>query len=253
LLRADEEPFMKQLARAAAKRSIAFALAKMGYQIGRNVPHLPDFLQSRQIDLVLDVGANIGQFASALREDGYRGDILSFEPVRSVFQTLQKRARGDARWEARNLALGDAAGRAVIAVSEDTVYSSLKEPTSTGRRLDSRIAATRTEEIELVRLDDIFEPFRSRNVFLKIDTQGFERQVLAGAASALKLVKGVQLELPIVHLYRETWTLIEAIEHMANFGFIISQIEPVNFLREDSVSLIEVDCVFRRSLDEDRV
>src|SRR6476659_2537452 len=64
-----------------------------------------DYIANRNIDLVLDVGANVGQFATSLREKGYAGQIESFEPVSSVFQALADTARNDPRWNVHNMAL----------------------------------------------------------------------------------------------------------------------------------------------------
>jgi hypothetical protein len=86
----------------------------------------------------------------------------------------------------------------------------------------------------------------SGNTLLKIDTQGYERQVLEGARNVLPMMTAVLLELPIVHLYEETWRFYEALEFMATAGFIPAQIHPVNYHSLDEVSLVEVDCLFRR-------
>jgi FkbM family methyltransferase len=231
---------MKQLVKSLA-RSCGYEIRS----INRSPPNLIDFLDSRQVDLVFDVGANIGQFAMGLRQLGYTGDIVSFEPVRSAFDILQQNAAADPKWVAYNLGLGERAEEVNIQVSEATVYSSILPQTDEAVRFDSRTRTVRVEKITLTTLDEIARPFVGRNPFLKVDTQGFERQVLAGAKEMLKTLKGVQLEVPIVHLYRNTWTLREAIDRMAEEGFIISQIAPVIFCVTDPVSFMEIDCVFR--------
>lgn len=228
------------------KKWVKATLRRFDYDIVRSEPRLIDFLRSRNIDLVLDVGANAGQFGQSLRNAGFDGEILSFEPVRAVFDKLQQSAQGDEKWQARNLALGAAAGRATINVSEDTVFSSILPQTAVAQEFDPAAVVKRTEEIEVATLDDIFQPFQRRNAFLKIDTQGFERQVLDGGVASLAVIKGVQLELPILHLYANTWSLSEALEYMRQRNFVVSQMRPTNFLKADPVSLVEVDCIFRR-------
>ena len=238
------------------KRTIRRAARALGYDFRKivdfNTPSLADFLSSRGIDLVLDVGANVGQFAIGIRAKGYSGDIISFEPIASEFRELKERAKGDRRWDVRNLALGEKSGCATINVSERTVFSSFLPQTSTARYADESAAVTRVEEVDVARLDEIFDPFRQRNVFLKIDTQGYERPVLEGAARILTHLKGIQLELPIVHLYQRTWHLDEAIGYMRERRFFLSQITPVGFHWEDRASLLEVDCVFRRAYADER-
>lgn len=236
------------------RRWIRTAARKLGYDFRKiqefDGPTLVDFLEAHQIDLVLDVGANIGQFAAALRQKGYRDEIVSFEPISDVFESLKTRAGADSKWQVRKLALGAHTGRATINVSEKTVFSSLLPEAMAAQRFDAGAVVTRAEEIDIVKLDDIFEPFRCRNTFLKVDTQGYERQVLDGAAMSLPLLKGVQLEIPIVPLYQNTWSFDEAITFMAKVGFVVSQITPTNYHWEDRASLLEVDCVFRRQHNE---
>ena len=100
--------------------------------------------------------------------------------------------------------------------------------------------------LEVQRLDDIFARFKGRRVFLKIDTQGFEREVLEGARESLKEIFGVQAELPVVHLYRGVWSLPEALDYMSKRGFVLGQVRPTNFDTEERVTVIELDCIFRR-------
>jgi len=99
-------------------------------------------------------------------------------------------------------------------------------------------------EIEVRTLNEIVSAL-SDNTLLKIDTQGYEKQVLEGGRQTLSSLKGVLMELPIVHLYEGTWQFHEAIAYMAANDFVPAQIHPVNFHRKDEVSLVEVDCLFR--------
>ena len=233
------------LAQHRWKWAVRRFLARRGYDI-RKAPLVVDFLRSRRVDLVLDVGANIGQFAHELRAMGYRGSIMSFEPLRSAREELEAAAAKDPLWSVRASALGAEAGAATLNVTDHSAFSSIKPQTRRGERFSPRARVIGAQSVEVVRLDDIWPEFAGRRVFLKIDTQGFEQQVLKGARTALREIVGVQLELPIEHLYAETWSLIEAIGFMEENGFAISQARPVNPLREDPASLVELDVVFRR-------
>jgi FkbM family methyltransferase len=212
----------------------------------RRGPRLTHFLQSREIDIVLDVGANVGQFAKLLRRQGYKGEIVSFEPIKAVFEQLQLAASADTAWSARNFALGDVAGVATINVSELSVFSSILSLAASAADFDKKSAVVRTEQITVERLDNIFKDYEGRNVFLKIDTQGFEAAVLKGAAESLSKIKGIQLELPAEHLYTDTWNMEDALATMRSYGFLPAQINPVNYITADTVSANEFDCVFRR-------
>jgi len=210
-------------------------------------PGLIEFLQARQVDVVFDVGANEGQFGLSLRERGYRGQIVSFEPIHAAFEILQGRAAQDEGWQAHPVALGDAPGTAVINVAALSVFSSILSHRNAATAFDPRAAPTRTEEISVSTLDQFAPAFAGRSCFLKVDTQGYERQVLLGAKETLAQLQGVQMELPLVHLYSEVWGLGEAIRFMADRGFVVAQMHPVNFHHADPVSWVEADCVFRRT------
>lgn len=101
----------------------------LGYEIRRTGSHFYkrpiDFIRSRNVDLVVDVGANIGQYGESLRKDGFEGWIVSFEPTGAAYQALAARAGRDGRWKALNMALGEKEGTVEINVSEDLVFSSI--------------------------------------------------------------------------------------------------------------------------------
>jgi FkbM family methyltransferase len=205
-----------------------------------------DFIKDRQIDVVIDVGANVGQFAETLRSRGYKGKLVSFEPIKSVFQALHAKARADGHWETHNVALGASSGTITINVSNNSVFSSILPLTSDANQFDSTSTVHRTETVDLQTLDDCCQHI-SGNILIKIDTQGYEKPVLEGGRKTLSKSKGVLLELPIVHLYAGTWQFDEAVKFMASAGFVPAQIHPVSYNPKDKVSLVEVDCLFRRS------
>jgi FkbM family methyltransferase len=229
------------------KRLIRRTLNRFGYDLHRIgfCRDLMDFIRARDIDAVLDVGANVGQFGQSLRARGYRGQIVSFEPVASVHDALAVTAAADGNWQTNNFALGATAGRAAIHVAAMSEFSSILGFTAAAERHEREARVTRDETIEVRTLDEVY-PTGAAGVLLKIDTQGYERQVLEGGSRALTMLRGVVMELPIVHLYEGTWRFHEAIAFMADAGFVPAQIHPVNYHAGDSVSLIEVDCLFRR-------
>ena len=105
----------------------------------------------------------------------------------------------------------------------------------------------RVETVQIETLDTIFSEVSDSRAFLKIDTQGFEQNVLNGGKHVLPFPLGVQLELPLIHLYQGTWKFDEALRFMREAGFTLSQMRPVTYYSEGPVSLLEVDCVFRRT------
>lgn len=228
------------------KSQIRRLLRRLGYDLIRSRPSLIDFLASRSVDLVIDVGANTGQFGIRLRRYGYRGRIVSLEPVSSVFADLEGNAAGDPNWTVMKFAGGARNEFLEIGVSKNTEFSSIKPVTQDALEFDPASKPISKETIEVRSLDSLFKDLQG-TIFLKIDTQGYESSVLDGAEELLKKVVGVQMELPCIHLYEDVWSLADAVNRMETNGFRLSQVEPVNYSHTDRVSLVEVDCIFSRS------
>jgi len=229
------------------KEQLKSIVRSTGYEIRRHHPDLMQFLRSRSVNLVLDVGANEGQFAQEIRLRGYEGKIISFEPVADTFKQLQQNCAPDKDWDCRRMALGDSAGTIEINVSKNTAMSSIISQTNVGRNSIYDADVVRVETVQIETLDTIFSEVSDSRAFLKIDTQGFEQNVLNGGKHVLPFLLGVQLELPLIHLYQGTWKFDEALRFMREAGFTLSQMRPVTYYSEDPVSLLEADCVFRRT------
>jgi FkbM family methyltransferase len=229
---------VNRLVRSAYKRLGIIHLGR------RRVRDLIDFIEDRQIDVVIDVGANVGQFGQSLREGGYRGRIVSFEPIQSAFQSLAGKVAGDGNWEVHHCGLGAVSGSANLHVSELSVFSSILNMTSAAGLHDSRMAVDHVEEVPIRTLDEVAAGLTGR-ILLKIDTQGYERQVIEGGQRTLQRALGILMELPIIHVYEGEWSFHEALKFMAETGFVPAQIQPVGFHGKDNVSAVEFDCLFR--------
>lgn len=221
--------------------------SKLGYDIRRREPNLNDFLKSRNVDVFLDVGANEGQTGLRLRKMGYKGKIVSFEPIQSAFKMLKNLSDSDENWTAKNFALGAERMTKTINVSEKTVFTSLLDQTVEACRFDPAAQVKHEEIIEIKPLDDLYDEFSSNKVFLKIVTQGFEKNVLLGAEDALKKVVGVELILPLTQLYKGNWTLSQALSYMDTKGFTLAQLDQELYSKTDPVVLLEIYCIFARS------
>lgn len=228
------------------KRFIQRSLQRFGLELKRVGfrGDVMDFITSRTIGVVLDVGGNVGQFGQSLRARGYHGKIVSFEPIASVYQVLAAKAAADGHWETNNFALGREDARTTINVSASSDFSSILRSMPAATYHAATAVVTHTETIEVRRLDDVCSGLGG-NVLLKIDTQGYEKQVLEGGRHVLSGVKGVLMELPVIHLYEGNWRFHQAIEFMADAGFVPAQIHPVSYHSVDKVSVVEVDCLFR--------
>jgi FkbM family methyltransferase len=229
---------VNRVIRAAYKRLGIMHLGR------RRVRDLIDFIENREIDLIIDVGANVGQFGESLRAGGYRGRIVSFEPIESAFQVLAGKAAADGNWEVHHCGLGAAAGEATLHVSELSVFSSILELTGAAGLHDSRTAVDHTEKISVRTLDQVAAGLAGKTL-LKIDTQGYERQVIEGGRQTVPQMLGILMELPIIRVYEGEWQFHEALKFMADAGFVPAQIQPVNYHGVDNVSAVEFDCLFR--------
>jgi FkbM family methyltransferase len=209
--------------------------------------HLRNYLRLFAINTVLDVGANSGQYASSLRRAGYTGTIVSFEPARTAFLALQRSAAGDPRWSCYQLALGAEAGEAVLNVAAESEYSSflpVAEQTFHGA------ASARQQSVELVRmttLDTIWPAHTTAQsrVLLKLDTQGFEREILRGATASLPWLVGIQLELSVSAAYIGQPTIEEMLPLLRAHGFQLFALYE-GFRDSRTGQLVELDGLFFR-------
>jgi len=205
-------------------------------------------LDSYGVKIVLDVGANTGQFAQTLWEIGYRGEIVSFEPLPEAYGVLKANASGSARvWQVRNVALGDRNGRSTIHVAGNSVSSSILPMLSKHERAAPESRYVRDVEVEVTRLDAIFLPeWRADGgVYLKIDTQGYEKQVLEGAERSLPFIDTIQLEMSLSPLY-EGEMLFDAMYGLLTAkGYRLVAIEP-GFSDSEGGELLQVDGIFHK-------
>jgi|SRR5438270_2638356 len=220
-------------------------LARRGMSLVQE-PGLWDFLDTRAVDLVIDVGANAGQFARELRSLGYRGRIHSFEPLPAAFAELERYAAGDPLWDASNVGVGRQRGELEINVAKNSVFSSFRPLSELAGRFDPNSQTVEKKRVPVVTLDEALSATPAKSIFLKIDTQGFEQEVLAGAETLLKDCVGVQLELPVDHLYEGVWSFNEALVAMDRYGFVPAQFRAVNPRTGDRAAAVEFDAIFRR-------
>jgi FkbM family methyltransferase len=196
----------------------------------------------------LDVGANTGQYASEIRRDGYAGRILSFEPVASAFSGLKQRSLGDPAWECIPTALGSIDASAIINVSELSAASSLLQVGVRSAKAAPETSTVRTEVVSVRQMDNVLRELgiHGQRSHLKMDVQGFEKEVLAGARQSLGQVRSIEIELSLAELYKEQPLIGEMLQLLTALQF-----SPVWLSRgfSDPVSrdLLQVDCLLVRS------
>lgn len=234
------------------KTVINSLLHPLGFDIRRYRPgtmaKLVTFLDDRQVIQVLDVGANIGQYAKYLRKAGYRGRILSFEPLSEAHAVLSAEARKDRMWDvAPRCAVGDKAGEIAINVSNNSVSSSVLPMLQGHEASAPESVYVGSESITLVTLDNCEQIDRSAISFLKVDTQGYEQHVLNGASQLISRLAGLQLELSFAELYAGQADFVQITEDLIKAGFEIWDICP-GFSDPDTGRLLQADAIFMRPL-----
>ena len=201
------------------------------------------------IDLVLDVGANEGQYAAQLRSNGFRGDIVSFEPQNAAFKVLQGNCEQDDNWSCHRLAIGEENGQATMNISANSWSSSLLPVFSWTVEAEPSIAYVGQEVVAVRRLDELVpELTNSRRIFLKVDTQGFERRVMGGAQAIADRIAMVQLELAWKPSYEGQTELSEMMRFMSVLGFGPVLIQP-GWVGKACI-IHEIDVVFARSEED---
>jgi len=205
-------------------------------------------LEHYSIDTVLDVGANRGQFAQELRNDlGYKRRIVSFEPLSSAFELLKASAEGVQGWEIFNIALGDSDETQEINIAGNSYSSSLLDmlPSHVESAPESKYIGS--EMIEVKCLDSIFDDLckPTNKIYMKIDTQGFESQVLKGAEKSLARIDTIQMEMSLVPLYEGQLLFNEMCMLMSEEGYSLVAIE-TGFSDPNSGQLLQVDGIFHR-------
>lgn len=206
-------------------------------------------LQKFGIDLVLDVGANTGQFASEIRRYGYAGRIVSFEPLSQAHDGLQRSCAGDPLWDAYpRCAIGDTNGEVEINIAGNSESSSILPMLESHRSAAPQSAYQGKEKVSIKTLDVVAGQYLkdARAVFLKIDTQGFEWHVLDGARETLPHIKGILVELSLVPLYEGQHLWRDVIARLEAAGFTLWAFKPV-FSDQATGRTLQVDGIFYRT------
>ena len=216
-----------------------------------NSERLTQLLKHHEITLVIDVGANIGQYGRELRRHGYTGRIVSFEPGRHAHSLLVQEARADLNWEvAPRMALGSRSGQAQLKVTNRSDMDSLLEVKNTTRDAFPRLSRVDQENVKVARLDVIMDrtvaPTDNDQIFLKIDTQGYEYHVLDGLGSVLERIAGLQIEMSLLPLYEGESDYLSLLNYIHSKGFAPHLVIP-GFFSRFLARQLQIDAVFFRN------
>jgi FkbM family methyltransferase len=236
------------------KQLIKNIFNSVGLEVQRNQPlneagtQIYQAIKKINTDIILDVGANTGQFSLEIRKKGYNGKIVSFEPLLSARKKLIEYSLKDKNWLIHDqAAIGDHNGFIDINISKNSVSSSILPMMSSHSDAEGDSVYIGSERTPIITLDSVADAYlnNSSNCFIKIDTQGYESQVLNGAINTLKKSKGILCELSLVPLYEGQHLWKEIIERFEKEGFVLWSLHKA-FTDKRNGRTLQMDAVFLR-------
>jgi FkbM family methyltransferase len=178
------------------------------------------WLERSGIQTVIDVGAHTGQFSSALRHFLPRAEIYAFEPLAHCHEILLRRFADDAGFHAFNTAVGDTDGVLAFHTSSFPKASSPLAMTAVHKEAFPWSAETSASQVPVRRLDTHAETMRlTPSILLKVDVQGYENRVLAGAEEVLTRTSYVLVELSFAPLYEGQADFHDVYTFLTDRGF----------------------------------
>lgn len=222
---------------------------RAGFDVTRETfkRHFVRALHERGIDAVLDVGANVGQFAQDLRQAGFAGRIVSVEPLESAYDALTRAAARDAAWVVERAGVGAAPGSLTLHRAGNSVSSSVLPILERHVRAAPESAYVASETVPATTVDELVKrhDLTPETALLKIDVQGYELPVLQGAADTLDRFAAVRTEMSLVPLYEGQALLPEIVGVLDEHGFELWSIER-GFVDAASGRLLQADGIFVR-------
>jgi FkbM family methyltransferase len=212
--------------RKSVRRRLVESVAEAVHEAGFDVIRSPfkhrvvHAMSQRGIRDVLDIGANTGQFAAAMRRAKVAGRIVSVEPLRDAFEQLRSHAAADPSWAVERAAVSATPGTVTINVSANSASSSVLPMLDRHAVAAPASRYVGTEEVEATTVDDLVRRhgLHPETTMLKIDVQGHELAVLEGAADTLPRFGAVRVELTVVPLYEGQALMPELMTHLDAHG-----------------------------------
>jgi FkbM family methyltransferase len=239
--------------KSRVRRLLAGALRDAGfYRLGPHPFGVIDraiFLKRHRISLVIDAGANEGQYASAMRSIGYHGRIVSFEPSSTTCETLARKAARDSRWEARCLALGEEDGEAVFNLASASVCNSFL---SMGNDFPAQVPGVERTSGEMVlvrKLDTVARDIVKDDdrLWVKLDVEGYELPSLRGASETLTRASVLEVELATAALYEGEPLFFDVARLIYQRGFCLEAV--ADAYQSPDGRTLRFDALFDRPVD----
>lgn len=210
--------------------------------------HLCSVFSAYGVQLVVDVGGNLGQYTEFLRKSvGFRGTVITFEPASKYAEALRSKAKDDGRWSIVQCALGRDNGVAQLNITRSPGLNSLRSPKKDALNGNywTEGDVVGVEDVPVRRLDDVLREqgvdVAATPTYLKVDTQGYDLEVLAGASGSLPAVRALQTEASLIPIYEGMPSYVDTLQYLTGQNFSVSGLFPV--FHDPSLRLLEFDCV----------
>ena len=239
----------------STKKIVKNLFHSFGLDIHRYSPEINNFgrflsaLKTFNINTVIDVGANEGQFGESLRNAGYDGEIISFEPLTSAYTKLLEISEKDKNWHVHSRsAIGEDIGEIKLNISNNSVSSSVLPMLESHSLAAPESIYVGQDSCALLTLDSVIHSYvvDESEILLKIDTQGYEWEVLNGASTIMPKVQGVLIEMSLVPLYEGQKLWGDIISRLETEGFILWSLQPA-FTDPKNGRTLQVDGLFFRA------
>jgi|TARA_B110000093_G_C12815353_1_gene344568 FkbM family methyltransferase len=224
---------------------IGFPISPILYFFKPNLKTRVKIMKNYNIDTILDIGANIGQYAIIMRGCKFNGKIISFEPLNKAYEKLKQNSKNDKKWIINNYAIGDSDENQIINIAGNSYSSSFLDMNETHLEAAPKSKYTGNQKTQIKKLDSIYTHFcnKKNNVMVKIDTQGFEKNVIDGAIKNLNNIKIIQLEMSIIELYKGEMLFQQMTQYLEDRGFVLISLEN-GFSNSTTGELLQVDGIF---------
>ena len=208
--------------------------------------HIVQTLKYYDIDLVIDIGANEGQFAKKIIDYGFRNKIISFEPIKNVNKILRYNSKNHQNWiVSKSFGFGNLNQTQFINVSKNSVSSSILEINKKHLQAQPDARTIGKEKIRLITLNSYLNKykFKNKSIFIKIDTQGYEKKIILGAKKVLNRVTGLMIEVSISKVYKKEADYMAIINLMKKLDFYVWSIER-GFTDKKTGQVLQLDIIF---------
>jgi len=212
------------------------------YRVAPAIEHIA-LLRTLDVSFVIDIGANRGQFCLAALQAFPDARVVCFEPLESAYRVLSKVLYCRDGVTLHNLAIGNVEAQMVMQISEKEDSSSLLEISDLQNEIFPGTARSDSTTVVVSRLSKyLADNSLAQDVFIKIDVQGYELEVLRGAAEVLDRIQYIYVECSFLELYKNQAVASDIIDYLANYGFSLGGV--YNLCRDKKGVAVQADFLF---------